>query len=186
MRRFGVYLGVLTMLLAAGAADAASIGVGAFGGSSIPIVQDDNGQGTMFGIRVPVSVVPLITVEPYFAKTNGGDKDQTVNGITYTRHGIDVTAYGANALLTFGTGLQLYPFAGIGSAHAKRDGLDDTSTQYNFGLGLGFTPPVIKLSVHLRGELDAVLEPGNNASSRKWANVTLGVSYGVIKFPPVP
>ena len=89
-------------------------------------------------------------------------------------------------MLTFGTGLQMYPFAGIGTAKAKRPGLDASTTQYNFGLGLGFTPPVIKLSIHVRGELAAVLEPDNSESSRKWANLTVGVSYGLLKFPPVP
>ena len=186
MKKLSVCLVALEIVVLAGTAGAASIGIGAFGGTSTPIVQDDNGSGAIFGIRVPVSVVPLLTVEPYFAKTNGGDKDQDVGGITYTRSGIDVTSYGANAMLTFGTGIQMYPFVGIGSAKTKRVGLDATNTQYNFGLGVGFTPPVLKLSIHLRGEVASVLEPGTSESARKWANLTLGVSYGLIEFPPVP
>jgi len=186
MKKLSACLVTLAICALAGTAGAASIGIGAFGGTSIPIVQDDNGNGATFGVRVPVSVIPLLTVEPYFAKSSGGDKDQDVGGITYTRSGIDVTSFGANAMLTFGTGMQMYPFVGIGSAKTKRVGLDATNTQYNFGLGLGFSPPVIKLSIHLRGELASVLEPGNSESARKWANVTLGVSYGLIKFPPVP
>jgi len=186
MKRWSVWIVMLSLVALTSAAQAATIGLGVFGGSSVPVVQDDNGQGTIFGVRASVNLVPLITVEPYYAKTNGGDKDQTLLGTTYTRHGIDLTSYGVNALLTFGTGLQLYPFAGIGSTKATRDGLDATTTQYNFGLGLGFKPPVLKLSVNLRGELDTVLEPDNSQTARKWANVTLGVSYGIVSFPPVP
>lgn len=177
---------VFALALSAGAASAATIGVGAFGGASIPVVQDDNGQGTVYGVRLPVSLVPLLTIEPYYASTQGGEKDQEIDGLSFTRSGIDVTSYGANLLLTFGTGVQLYPFAGIGTAQAERSGLDATTTVYNFGLGLGFSPPALPLAIHVRGELASVLEDGDDESARKWANVTLGVTYNLFKFPPVP
>jgi len=161
-------------------AGAVSIGVGAFGGASIPLLQDDNGQGTVFGLRAPVSLIPLVTVEPYFAKGSGGDKSQDIEGTTITRSGIDVTGFGANVLLTFGGKLQLYPFAGIGSYKLTRAGSDDlTNTTYTFGLGLGISP-LPKLSVHLRGELAAAVD---GAVSRKWANATVGVSYNVFSTP---
>ena len=51
MKRWNVWIVTLAMLALASAAHAASIGVGVFGGSSIPVVQDDNGQGTIFGVR---------------------------------------------------------------------------------------------------------------------------------------
>jgi opacity protein-like surface antigen len=128
-----------------------------------------------------VVVLPLVTVEPYFAMTSGGDVDQTIEGQTYTRAGMDVTSFGANVLLTFGTKLQLYPFAGVGSFQLKRDGSEDLSnTGYNFGLGLGFSP-MPKLMIHLRGELAAAVD---GETSRKWGNATLGVSYNV--FPSAP
>jgi opacity protein-like surface antigen len=162
------------------AAGAVSVGVGAFGGMSIPIVQDDNGQGTLFGLRAPVSVLPLVTVEPYFAKISGGDKDQDIEGTTITRSGMDVTGFGANVLLTFGSKLQLYPFAGIGSYKLSRTGSEDlTNTAYTFGLGLGISP-MPKLSIHLRGELAAAVD---GDVSRKWANATVGVSYNVFSTP---
>ena len=147
-------------------AGATSIGVGAFGGMSIPVLQDDNGQGTMMGLRAPVSLLPLVTVEPYFAKASGGDKDQDIEGTTITRDGLDITGFGANVLLTFGGKTQFYPFAGIGSYKLARAGSDDlTNTAYTFGLGLGISP-MPKLSIHLRGELAAAVE---GDVSRKWA-----------------
>jgi opacity protein-like surface antigen len=159
-------------------AHAVGIGVGVFGGAGVPILQDDNGQGTVFGLRVPVNLVPLVTVEPYFSKGSGGDKDQDVGGLSLTRSGIDATSFGANVMLKFGGGLSFYPYAGIGSTKLERDGLDATSTSYNFGLGLGLSP-VPKISVHLRGELQAVLDKDESDISRKWANITLGVHYNL-------
>jgi hypothetical protein len=36
-----------------------------------------------------------------------------------------------------------------------------------------------KFSVHLRGELEAVLDKNESDVSRKWGNVTLGVNYNL-------
>ena len=175
---------MLLMLLALAflpcAAGATSIGIGAFGGMSIPILQDDTGSGSVLGLRVPVTLIPLVTVEPYFAKTAGGDKDQDIEGTTITRSGLDVSGFGANVLLTFGNKIQLYPFAGIGSYKLQRTDMEDlTNTAYTFGLGLGISP-MPKLSIHLRGELAAAVD---GETSRKWANATVGVSYNVFSTP---
>lgn len=164
-------------------AAALGIGVGAFGGTSIPIVQDDNGSGAQFGIRVPVSVLPMFTVEPYFASSSGGDKDQDLGGTTYTRSGIDVTSFGANVLFTFGTAFQLAPYVGVGSNKLERDGLEATETGYTFGLGFRFGLPLAKLALHARGGMNAVLEEGSSETSRKWVDATVGVSYDLFTFP---
>jgi hypothetical protein len=182
MKKIAVMLIALGAIAAASTARAGGVGIGVFGGSAIPLIQEDNGQGTVWGLRVPLTLVPMLTLEPYYAKTSGGDKDQTVDGITYTRSGIDLS----NAMLTFGTGFQMYPYAGIGSASAERSGLKQTSTAYNFGLGFGFKPPVVGLSVHLRGEVQAVLDEDNSDTARKWANATLGVSYDFFGVPGTP
>jgi hypothetical protein len=177
MKRLGIVV-LLALALTAGTASAASVGIGAFGGVSIPVVQDDNGQGMIFGARAPVKLIPLVTVEPYFAMTTGGEKDQSVEGYTISYEGVDVTGFGANVMLTMGGPLQFYPYAGIGSFKTKRTGLDETYTGYNFGLGLGFSPSP-QFSLHLRGELAAAVD---GDISRKWANVTVGVTYDAFEF----
>jgi len=188
MRRLatGLCAALLVCAFVAPAAHAVSVGVGAYGGASTPVLQDDNGSGSVFGVRVPVSLVPMITIEPYFGSTKGGSKSQDFNGISESRDGIDVTSFGANLLLTFGGAVQFYPFAGISSSHLKRTGLDETDTAYDFGLGLGFHLPVTGLSVHARGELDAAVDKASSAASRKWGDATLGLTYTFAKFPPVP
>ena len=58
MKKLGVCSVALALFAFASTASAGGIGIGAFGGASVPLVQDDNGQGTMYGVRVPVSLVP--------------------------------------------------------------------------------------------------------------------------------
>jgi hypothetical protein len=171
---------LFTFVLLPCSAGAASIGIGAFGGLSAPVLQGDNGQGTLIGLRAPVGLIPLLTVEPYFAKISGGDKDQDIEGTKIRRSGMNVTGFGANVLLKFGGMIQFYPFAGIGSYKLQRTGTKDlTNTAYTLGFGLGISP-LPKLSIHARGELAAAVD---GETSRKWANATVGVSYNIFSTP---
>ncbi|MEO5988154.1 MAG: outer membrane beta-barrel protein [Candidatus Eisenbacteria bacterium] len=169
----------LAVALVGRSAHAGSIGVGVFGGLSVPVVQSDVEQGSMFGVRVPIKLVPLVAVEPYFASSALGDAQEDVLGVTYTREGFDSKAYGANVMLTMGGPLQFYPFAGIGQTKLKRPGSDLSLTTYNFGLGLGISPAP-KISVHIRGELAAAVD---GEASRKFANATVGLSYALFSAP---
>jgi hypothetical protein len=88
-----------------------------------------------------------------------------------------VSAFGANALLTFGgEKFQFYPFVGLASFRLTRDGSDDISDAgYNFGLGLGISP-VSKFTIHIRGEFSMI---ATDETSQKFANATGGVSYAL-------
>lgn len=178
-----VLIGMLALMLAPGLARAVTIGGAVFGGTSIPIVQDDNGSGSQFGVRVPVNFVPLITVEPYFAQTNGGSTSYTAAGASYSRDGIDMKSFGANVLFEFGTGFRMFPFAGIGSNHLTRSGLDQTETGYDFGLGFGFNLPLAGLGADVRGAVNVVTDPASSDASRKWGEITVGVSYAIFHMP---
>jgi hypothetical protein len=177
-----VVVTAMALAVLAPAAHAADIGIGAFGGISIPIVNDLSEQGPQFGVRVPVNLVPLLTVEPYFNSSSLGDVDEdfdTPN--TYTRDGGEVTGFGANVLLTMGgPGFKFFPFAGLGSHKIKRDGADDiTDMAYNFGLGIGISP-IPKLTLTLRGEFNMI---ATDETSVKFANVNAGLSYSLISLP---
>ena len=172
-------LAACACLLGAGVCHAGMVGIGGFGGVNIPIVQDDNGQGTVFGVRVPVKLVPLLTAEPYFGASQGGEASQDIGGTTYKRDGFDATSFGLNAMITFGSRVQFYPYGGIGTSTLTRDGSEDLSmTGFNFGLGLGFSP-VEKVMVHLRGEGTTL---SKDDKGRIFANVTLGVAYDLFPF----
>jgi hypothetical protein len=179
MRRV-MTLVLFALVLLPGLAAAGSIGIGAFGGVSVPILQDDTAQGSLVGLRAPVALIPLVTVEPYFVKLSGGDKDQDLGGATVTRSGLNVNGWGANVLLSFGGRLQFYPYAGIGTYTLQREALaDQKNTAYTLGLGLGLSP-LPKLSLHVRGELAAAVD---GDVSRKWVNATVGFSYSVFSTP---
>ncbi|HEX7078094.1 MAG TPA: hypothetical protein VF363_06725 [Candidatus Eisenbacteria bacterium] len=172
---------MIGLALAAGAASAAPIGVGvgAYGGVSYPIVQDDVSSGSVFGIRVPVKLIPLVTVEPYYLSSALGDGEVTLGGVKYTRAGFDNKGFGLNAMLgqVTGMGFHFYPLVGVGSHKLTRSGTPDIKeTAYNFGLGFGIGPAP-KISIQVRGELNMVV---TGDTSRKFANATAGLTYDLL------
>ncbi|HEY2953884.1 MAG TPA: outer membrane beta-barrel protein [Candidatus Eisenbacteria bacterium] len=174
------FIALLALALVPAPAAAVGVGLGVYGGPSFPIVQDNAGNGGQFGIRVPVNVIPLLSAEPFFAKSSLGDKEETFGGVTYKRSGPDVTTFGLNAILNFGGPFQFYPFVGIGSSKIEQSGAEDlTETSYDFGLGFGISP-IPKLSIQLRGEFSAIV---TGDTSRKFGNLTAGVSYALFSVP---
>jgi hypothetical protein len=177
--RFSTIAVLVVVGLAAGPAHAVSVGIIAFGGPSFPIAQDDNGTGAQFGVRVPVHLIPLISVEPYYARTTCGDASDTFAGTEYTRSGFDIDAFGVNVglgALGMISGSPFYPYIGIGSHSLSRDGSDDTTeVGYNFGLGLGVSLPA-GFSVNARCEL-TVIDLGD--TSRKFINATANLGYSL-------
>jgi opacity protein-like surface antigen len=174
-----ILLVLAALAISAGPARAASVGLGPFGGVSIPIVQDDQGNGSVFGLRAPVQLVPLLRVEPFWSTSALGDKTVDAGGASYTRTGSDVTTFGLNAMLSLGGPVTFYPFVGIGSVKFDRTGQDESFTSYHMGLGLGLSP-IPKVSVDLRAELQAAAKDG---TSRKMGNITLGASYALFSMP---
>lgn len=152
------------------------IGIGAYGGLSIPIIQDDTGGGTIFGARVPLRFIPVVTLEPFYASSSLKDVEESFASGTYTRSGFDETAFGVNAILgsISGGGMKFYPFGGFGSYKLTREGSEDLKeTGWDFGLGLGI-PAGSSLSIQIRGEIDMIV---TGDTSRKFGNVTAGLNY---------
>jgi hypothetical protein len=173
-------LTLVLLAVTAGTAGAVGIGVGAFAGMSWPVAQEDVAQGSLYGLRVPVAIVPLFTVEPYYASGQLGDAEETIAGITYTREGFDETGYGLNAILTTGGPVSFFPYAGVGQTKLTRSGSEDLDlTTWNLGLGIAVSP-MPKLSVNLRGEFQMAVD---GDASRKFGNVTLGASYALFNLP---
>ena len=176
---WAVFVG-LALLAPVARAGTITLGGGVYGGMSFPVLQDDQGQGSLFGARIPVRLLPLLTVEPFYSTSALGDKTiEAAPGFSVTREGSDVTTYGVNVMFPFGTKALLTPYAGIGSAHFTRQGEDETFTSFDLGLGLGFTV-MPKVSLDLRGELQAA---SSGETSRKMVNLTLGASYALFSTP---
>jgi opacity protein-like surface antigen len=177
MRRV-LFLAAALLALASTAATAEpiKIGIGAYGGVSIPVLNDMSKQGAQFGIRVPIYTNPVFTVEPYYTSATLGDATQNAAGIDYTRDGGDLSGYGVNVMYSFGA---FYPWGGVGSYTIKREGAEDIKKfGYQFGLGLGFKL-IPKLSLHVRGGLDVVPTDG---TSQKFGEVNAGLNYALFPF----
>lgn len=178
MRRLLV-LSLALSLVSVVPARSGSIGLGAFAGMAYPVLQPTVGNGTLYGLRAPVSLVPLLTVEPYWATNSIGDKVQTVQGLSQTFKGLDQTAFGANLMLATGGPLSFYPLAGIGRSTSKIAGVSTSYTTYNAGFGVGFSA-VPKLSIHVRGEMQAIVE---GKTTHKFGSATLGATYALFSMP---
>ena len=174
-----VFTALFALALVPAVAAAGTLGIGAFGGLSFPIINDTAGNGAQYGVRAPINLIPLLTVEPFYAQSSLGDVDETFGGQSYTRSGPDVKTFGANAIFNFGGPVKFYPLVGIGGTTIEQSGSEDISeTSLNFGLGFGFQP-MEKLGVDLRGELCSVV---TGDTSRKFGNLTVGVSYALFGF----
>ena len=171
------------LAIALGVATAGAVGVGieAYGGASVPILQGDRASGSTWGVRVPVNVVPFMTVEPYYSSGSYGDETLSTIAGPITRDGGKVTAWGANLLLSAGgPAFKFYPFVGLGSNKDQRAATADVkNTGYNFGLGVGLGLPM-KLGLDVRGEVQMVV---SGDVSRKFANATAGLSYHFLTLP---
>jgi len=176
---WAVFVG-LALLAPAARTGTITLGGGVYGGMSFPVLQDDQGQGSLFGARLPVRLLPLLAVEPFYSTSALGDKTiEASPGFEVTREGSDVNTFGVNVMVPFGTKTLLYPYVGIGSASFQRNGQDESFTSYDVGLGLGFTV-MPKFSLDVRGELQAA---SSGETSRKMFNVTLGASYSIFSTP---
>jgi hypothetical protein len=182
---------LLALVASAGTARATptAVGAGIFLGVSNPLLQDVSissfspsdaiGEGgTMYGLRVPVTAIPVFTFEPYYAKASYGDRTETFNGLSYTRAGYDLKSYGINALLgrPSGTGVHFFPYVGLSKTKLERPGEEIKKGGYNFGLGLGIGAAP-KVSIQIRTEF-AMVKTGD--TSRKFGSANVGLNYNLL------
>ena len=172
-----VALGLLVLLQSVSAAGL-SVGVGAFGGVGIPIIQDDQSQGTVFGIRGSVKALSVLTVEPHLTFLKYGDGEVDAIGDEFP--GAKVNGYGVDARLGSlpGPGLSPFFFVGLGVYKTKNDDLqaDESDVGISGGLGLeiGMGP---SLGLEVRGRFDVIKTDGGG--SKKAALITAGVNYHI-------
>ncbi len=171
---------VLVMILLAQPAFAEGItfGVGVAGGLDYPIVQDDQSQGTVFGLKGRFKTIPAIALEPNLYFTNFGDPPAHED-FTNDIGGSKITAYGIDATLGAGfgdTGVKPYGVFGAGFYKVKRDQTHQDKTDFGwsagFGIEFGATSTV---GIDVRGKLAVI--PTDGGASRKSASVTGGLNY---------
>ncbi|MEE8576638.1 MAG: outer membrane beta-barrel protein [candidate division Zixibacteria bacterium] len=177
MRRILVSLTLLLLLCSTIAAQAPKIGLGVFGGLDVPIVQDDQDQGTVFGIRGKLKVLPIVTLEPRISFTKYGDPE--FDEFTSDLDGSKVNSYGVDAVFgaPFGAaGFNLFGVLGAGFYNVKRDQTLQDETNLGWSAGLGFAIGVAPMvSIDVRGKLNVI--PYDDGGSKKSGSVTAGLNY---------
>ena len=177
-----VLLAALVLVLAHAAvqAQAPSLGVGVFGGLNIPIVQDDQGSGTAFGVRVRVKLLPFLVAEPNLLLSKWGEPDP-IEGVTLAIDGSKITGFGIDATLgglPGGVGFKPFAFVGVGSFKIKNEQTkydeSNLGVKGGIGFGIGLSP---KFDLDIRGGLLVV--PQEDGGSKKGALITGGLTVNL-------
>ncbi len=176
-------VGLSLMLLLAGAtvtyADLLTIGVGVYGGMSMPIEMDTE-MGSIVGARVKVlPAIPLVGIEAYYASVNQKsprdlwdeqDLDIVFDGDTYS-------TFGANLLIggLSGPGVRTFGIAGINFVEFDDHGTEELKYGGELGVGVEIVPPFIDLGIE--GRASVMLLGWDEGPDRKLSTVTVGVNY---------
>lgn len=152
-------LGMLILFLAgtSSATAAGRFSIGCFAGLNFPISQEDMGNGTLFGAKGRILLLPFLGVEPNFVFSEYGDKKHEILEGTQTRKGGEITSFGADAV--FGTfsefsQVRFYGILGINSNTFKWEPHEDqTRLGLSLGTGMEFLPTdafsiEVKVRVH--------------------------------------
>lgn len=178
-----ICLGMLMLFLlgASSAAAAGKFSVGGFAGLNIPLAQEDMGNGTLFGVKGRITLLPFLGVEPNFVFSKYGDKDHDVNGVTMTRKGGEITSFGVDAVFGTFSGFsqtRFYGLVGINSNTLKRDALpDQTRMGLSFGAGIEFLPADV-FGIELRARIHSISLDGGGGRNNLELSAGLNYHFG--------
>lgn len=168
------------VVLSFSAANAANIGVGAQVGMDFPLVQDDQAEGMIFGLKATYNLMGMLSIEPNMTFTKYGDPELSdYPSIFEGLEGSKVNYFGVNGLLGSGFGMPgIHPYfmAGAGIYTQKNDQTDQDISELgvNFGLGLE-----ISLAQNIgfdgRGRINVI--PLSEGGSKKSLAATVGVNF---------
>ncbi len=155
---------------------AGGIGVGVSVGREYPIIQEDQKEGQVIGIRARLQAPLGLSFEPNIYFTHFGDPD--FDDFTSDLEGSKVTAYGVDLLFggAFGAiGFKPYYLAGVGVYNTSRDQSLQDEQRIGWSTGLGLEFGVAKfLSLDFRAR--AVIVPTQGGGSKKSASLTGGMN----------
>ena len=168
---------VLFLLSISSVATAGKFGIGAFGGANIPIAQQDEKAGALFGAKARIPLLPFLALEPNFTFAKFGGSDVDVREQSFPIKGGDITSFGADLILgTFSSvsKMKFYGLVGINSNTFKREGFSKkTGVGLTLGPGFEFFATDI-LSVEARARYHAI-KVGDGGKSH--LELTGGVNY---------
>jgi len=158
---------------------AGPIGVGAFGGANIPVVQEDQSTGTAFGLCGQIKLIPALVAEGNITFSKFGETTIDIGSIDNTIDGSKVNSYGIDLLLGGGTGgtpgFRPYGVFGAAFYNTSRD-FDESTTDLGWSAGFGFEiNPAPQFGLDFRGKVIVIGSEGGG--SKKSAMVTAGFLY---------
>ncbi len=172
MKKLLLCLLLISMALPAGAI---KLGVGLSGGVNMPVLQEDQGSGTVFGLKGKLNILPGVSVEPNINFAAFGESKQEEFG---NRPGSKITSFGVDAILGSGlpgVGVKMYGILGGGIYKTTRE-FDDSATKIGWATGLGLEVGITKkIGIDVRGKLNVISSEGG--ATRKSAALTGGVNY---------
>ncbi|UCD95231.1 MAG: hypothetical protein JSU69_04055 [Candidatus Zixiibacteriota bacterium] len=164
----------LVALTAVSSGLAVDFGFGAFGGAVIPIAQEDQGSGAVFGFRGQVSVLPGIIVEPNVSFAKYGEAEFEFG----TREGSKITSYGVEVLIGARPGqigFGMFGIIGAGAYSMSRLLGSEDVTKFGFSTGVGFSFGLDpKIGLDLRGKVDVISSEGG--ATKKAAAIIGGLN----------
>ncbi|NIM97089.1 MAG: outer membrane beta-barrel protein [candidate division Zixibacteria bacterium] len=175
-----IFLTLLASLVAGSPSIAAAgkFSIGGFVGLNIPVGQQDVGNGTLFGAKGRIVLLPFLGIEPNFVFSEYGDKEHDVDGVTMTRKGGEMTSFGADAVVGTLSGFsqaRFYGLVGVNSNTTKREGLaDQTGLGVAFGAGIEFLPSNM-FSLEVRARIHGIRLEGGGA--RNNLELSAGLNY---------
>jgi len=166
------------LLAGAVSAQGIKIGIGFAAGMDVPIGQEDQKSGSIFGFKARLKLLPAIAVEPNLTFTKYGEPSPA--GIPdYDLPGSKITAYGIDVTLGSkigGPGVKPYGILGAGHYTVKRDEADQKLSKLGWSAGLGVELGITAVvGLDVRGKL--VVIPFEGGDSKKSAAVTGGITY---------
>jgi len=178
MKKVILVILLLAFLSPMAGAEGVKLGAGVFGGLNIPIVQQDQGSGTAFGVRGKLHFSSFFGAEPNIVFGKWGDPGE-VDGFELGISGSSVTSFGVDLVLGGmpGTvGFKPFVFAGLGMYSIKNDDTDYDESKFGFDGGLGVAiglSPII--DIETRGTL--FLAGMEGGLSKKAVMITAGINY---------
>ena len=171
--KFTLMLAALFLL--AGQAESAQIGVGAFWGKNLPIVQEDASLDKLYGFKLILIPFSFVALEPNFTYSGMGQATLNIGGTSMTRDGGQIKSYGIDLLLgNFSSRFfHIYLLGGLSKSTLQKESLPDfNKTAFNAGVGLEITP-VKRLGLEVQAK--ALLLPLDQGGAKD----NLGISGGV-------
>ncbi len=177
MKRAVLISAVILLLASVCQAQGISLGLGAFAGINIPVVQDDQGGGSVFGFKARINTPVFFVLEPNFTYSKWGEPD-AVDGVDLGVDGSKITSFGIDATLGgVGGGKGLKPFAVVGAAIYKitNDDTDYDESKLGVSAGVGVLLGIMpNFDIDVRGKMFVAPQ---EEGSKKGIMATAGVNY---------